>query len=62
MCSSDLEFVDVREQQILGARYRISSIPVQVFFDKDGKEFYRHVGFFPKDNILAKFKEMGVSK
>ena len=59
---TNVEFVDVRDYQILGARYGISSIPVQVFFDKDGKEFYRHVGFFPKNNILAKFKEMGVSK
>jgi thiol-disulfide isomerase/thioredoxin len=59
---ANVEFVDVREHQILGARYGVSSIPVQVFFDKDGKEFYRHVGFFPKNNILAKFKEMGASK
>ncbi|MDQ1328574.1 MAG: Thioredoxin protein [Candidatus Poribacteria bacterium] len=58
----NIEFVDVRERQILGARYGVSSIPVQVFFDKDGKEFYRHVGFIPKNNILAKLKEMGVSK
>jgi thiol-disulfide isomerase/thioredoxin len=58
----NVEFVDVREHQVLGARYGVSSIPVQVFFDKNGKEFYRHVGFFPKNNILAKFKEMGVSK
>jgi thiol-disulfide isomerase/thioredoxin len=59
---ANVEFIDVREHQILGSRYGVSSIPVQVFFDKDGKEFYRHVGFFPKNNILAKFKEMGVSK
>jgi len=58
----NVEFVDVREHQILGARYGVSSIPVQVFFDRNGKEFYRHVGFFPKNNILAKLKEMGVSK
>ena len=58
----NVEFVDVRDHQILSARYGVSSIPVQVFFDKNGKEFYRHVGFFPKNNILAKFKEMGVSK
>ena len=58
----NIEFVDVRDHQILGARYGVSSIPVQVFFDKDGKEFYRHVGFFPKNNILTKFKEMGISK
>ena len=53
-------FVHVRKEQILAARYGVQSIPVQVFFDKDGKEVFRHVGFFPKDQIIAKFAEMGV--
>ncbi|HGJ64782.1 TPA: hypothetical protein ENS27_05250 [bacterium] len=58
----NVEFVDVREHQILGARYGVSSIPVQVFFDRNGNEFYRHVGFLPKNDIIAKLKEMGVNK
>lgn len=58
----NVAFVDVRDYQILGARYGVSSIPVQVFFDKDGKEVYRHVGFLPKNKILEKLDEMGVAK
>ena len=58
----NVEFINVNQQQILGARYGTSSIPVQVFFDKNGKEFFRHVGFFPKDEILKKLKEMGAIK
>lgn len=53
-------FVHVRKEQILAARYGVQSIPVQVFFDKDGKEYFRHVGFFPKDQIAAKLAEMGI--
>ncbi|MHB1457294.1 MAG: thioredoxin family protein, partial [Armatimonadota bacterium] len=53
-------FVPVREEQILAARFGIKSIPVQVFFDKDGKEVFRHVGFFAKDQILSKLAELGV--
>jgi thiol-disulfide isomerase/thioredoxin len=53
-------FVHVRKEQILGARYGVSSIPVQVFYDKSGKEVFRHVGFFPKAQIAAKLAEMGV--
>lgn len=53
-------FVHVRKEQILAARYKVQSIPVQVFFDKDGKEVFRHVGFFPKDQITMKLAEMGV--
>jgi len=50
-------FVHVRKEQILAARYGVQSIPVQVFFDKDGKEVFRHVGFFPKEQIVSKLSE-----
>jgi thiol-disulfide isomerase/thioredoxin len=53
-------FVHVGEEQILAARYGINSIPVQVFFDKEGKEFFRHVGFFPQVEIEKKLAGMGV--
>jgi len=53
-------FVHVRDEQVLAARYGIQSIPVQVFFDKDGKEVSRHVGFFPQDEIEKQLAEMGV--
>lgn len=38
-------FVPVREEQILGARYGVRGIPVQIFFDGNGKEIFRHTGF-----------------
>lgn len=53
-------FVHVREQQILASRYGIQSIPVQVFFDKNGREVFRHIGFFAQDEIEKKFREMGI--
>ena len=53
-------FVHVREEQILTSRYGIRSIPVQVFFDKDGKEVFRHAGFLPQDEIEKKLSDIGV--
>jgi len=53
-------FVHVGEEQILAVRYGIDSIPVQIFFDKDGREVFRHTGFFAKDKIEKKLAEMGV--
>ena len=53
-------FVPVREEPVLAARYGVRSIPVQVFFDASGREVFRHVGFFPKDRIMSKLREMGV--
>ena len=35
-------------------------IPTQIFHDTGGKELFRHTGFFAKEDILAKWKELGV--
>ncbi|MCK5398917.1 thioredoxin family protein [bacterium] len=32
-------------------QYKIRVIPTQVFLDSEGKEFHRHEGFYPKDQI-----------
>ncbi len=53
-------FSHVREQQILAVRYGVQTIPLQVFFDKTGKEVFRHVGFFPQEEIEKKINELGV--
>ena len=56
----NVEFVHVRDEQILAARYGIRAIPVQVFFDAVGNEVFRHEGFFPQDAIEKKLAEMGI--
>ncbi|RJQ64952.1 MAG: hypothetical protein C4530_01520 [Desulfobacteraceae bacterium] len=53
-------FVNVREDQVLGARFGILSIPVQAFYDESGKEVFRHTGFFAESEINKKLAEMGV--
>jgi len=52
-------FVHVGEQQILGARFGIRAIPVQAFFDSNGKEVFRHEGFYPQNDIEKKLAAMG---
>lgn len=54
-------FVHVGEEEILSSLYGIQSIPVQVFYDKGGKEVLRHVGFMPQDEIEKHLAEMGVN-
>jgi len=56
----NIVFVHVGEEQVLGARYGISSIPVQAFFDRLGKEVFRHTGFFAQVEVEKKLTEMGV--
>ena len=41
-------------------KYRVQFIPTQVFLDKDGVEYYRHVGFFPKEEIIKILQLRGV--
>ena len=57
----EVVFYDVREKE--GAKkakpYKIRTIPTQVFEDKDGKELFRHEGFYSKENILKKWRELG---
>jgi thioredoxin 1 len=38
--------------------YRV--IPTQIFLDKNGKEYFRHEGFFPKDEVVKVIKMKGV--
>lgn len=53
-------FVNVRENQILGARFGIRSIPVQVFYDRSGRETFRHVGFFPEAEVNKELAKLGL--
>ncbi|MBA7553290.1 hypothetical protein ES705_45880 [subsurface metagenome] len=40
--------------------FGIRAIPTQVFLDKDGKEYFRHQGFFAKDELVEVLKMQGV--
>lgn len=56
----DVTFIDVWENPDAGKKYGINLIPTQIFFGADGRELFRHEGFFARDDILAKWKELGV--
>jgi thioredoxin 1 len=43
-----------------GVTYGIEAIPTQVFLDGDGKEYYRHVGFFPEDELVKILRMKGI--
>lgn len=53
-------FIDVWENREAGKQYGIEVIPTQIFYDAEGKELFRHVGFYGKGEILGKWKELGV--
>ena len=41
-------------------KYKIRVIPTQIFLDKGGKEYFRHEGFFPKEELVKILEMQGV--
>ena len=56
----NLSFTDVRIHTSIAAKYKIVYMPTQVFFDSGGQEVFRHVGFWPKEDILTRLEELGL--
>lgn len=55
-------FIDVWEHREQAQRFGIRSIPTQIFYDKEGREVRRHVGFLDKKSIMEIFEKLGVPK
>jgi len=53
--------IDVYKHKELAGEYRVQVIPTLVFFDKTGKEVYRHMGAWDKASIVGKLKEAGAA-
>ena len=54
-------FIDVWEHQDQAKKFRVSAIPTQIFYDKDGREIYRHQGFLDEEAIVTQLAKMGVA-
>ena len=53
-------FIDVRHDRENTRRFGVTMIPTQVFLDKNGKEFHRHIGFYAFDEITPVLKQAGL--
>ena len=56
-----IEFIDVWKDTSAAEKHGVQAIPTQIFYDAGGKEFFRHTGFYSKDQILAAFRDKGIS-
>ena len=56
-------FYDVwtAEGQPYASSYKVSGIPTQVFLDENGKEFHRHMGFYPREQLFEVLRKQGVN-
>ena len=55
-------FIDVWEDASQGKKFKIATIPTQIFFDAQGEEVYRHQGFLSEEDIVGQFAKMGVKQ
>jgi thioredoxin 1 len=53
-------FIDVWKDSTQAKRFGVRTIPTQIFYDKEGDEVYRHVGFMSENAITTQLKNMGV--
>ena len=51
--------IPVRKNQMLAKRFNVQAVPVQVFFDKEGKKVHHHMGFMAEADIVSQLKKMG---
>lgn len=53
-------FVDVRKDKETARRFGVFAIPTQVFLDRSGKEFHRHMGFYGYEEIVPVLQKTGI--
>ncbi len=53
-------FIDVYENYDAVSQFGIKAIPTQIFYDDQGREHMRHVGFMDKESIVAVLEKLGV--
>ena len=59
---ADIVFIDVWKNNKPAKRFKIRAIPTQIFFNEQGEEVYRHVGFLDQKSIVAQMTKMGVQE
>jgi thioredoxin 1 len=48
---ANIVYIDTEQYGSIADSYGIKSIPTQIFFDANGKEVSRHLGFYPLEEI-----------
>jgi len=59
---ANIVFIDVWENREQAKRFKVRAIPTQIFFNEQGEEVFRHVGFFDEKSIVGQLSTMKVAK
>jgi thioredoxin 1 len=55
----EVHFIDVWLFPDTAKGYGMRVIPTQIFFDAQGRELFRHEGFYSREQILGKWQALG---
>jgi len=58
---ANIVFINVNEDPGMAEKYGIQAVPTQIFFDENGIEVFRHLGFMDRDQIVKILTGLGVS-
>jgi len=53
-------FIDVSKDNAAAQNLRVQMIPTQIFFNAQGKEVHRHIGFMDKADLVKGLKAAGL--
>jgi len=53
-------FIDVKKDKTSARKFRVFGIPTQVFLNKNGEEFHRHVGYYEYEKIVVVLGKAGI--
>ncbi len=56
-----VQFLNLNEYPKFAEEFKINVMPTQIFYDAAGQECFRHEGFYAKEDILAKWTELGIN-
>lgn len=52
-------FIDAHENEAAAEKFKVVMIPTQIFFNSQGKEVKRHIGFMEKSDIVKELMALG---
>jgi len=56
----DTRFIHVAKEADTAGAYKVMLIPTLIFFDGQGREVFRQVGYMPFEDMMTKARELGL--
>jgi len=56
---ANILLLEISGHRDIANKYKVRVIPTQIFFDKNGNQYWRHEGFLSKEEIIKKINESG---